>query len=68
MPKATLSFNLPEENFDFKAATAGADSYSLLEELRETIRNHLKHGGREDVDVLDAVYERICNYTFNFED
>ena len=50
--KATLVFNLPEEQYEFDVATEAHTALSILSELREHIRSRLKYG--EDVTEQEA--------------
>lgn len=42
--KATLEFNLPEENQEHRAAINGMSYRCALSEIHEQIRQRLKHG------------------------
>lgn len=42
--KATLEFNLPEEEHEHKYALAGTDALLALDEIRNEIRSYLKYG------------------------
>ena len=51
MPKATLSFTLPEEQAEFKAAVEGQAARSLLWEIDQHCRGLIKHGDLpEEID------------------
>jgi len=41
--KAILEFNLPEEDSEFKYALAGVDAISVIHELDNALRSHIKH-------------------------
>jgi hypothetical protein len=43
MSKATIEFNLPEEDHEFKCAIRGVDIVSGLQELDNWLRNNLKY-------------------------
>lgn len=45
MSRATLSFNLPEEQSEFTAAIEGAAARGLLWEIDQHCRGMIKHGG-----------------------
>ena len=72
MPKATLSYNLPEEQTDFDMATHAADMWIILNDLNEELRSHIKytshpewHGETvEDIRkiLLNAMAERGINF------
>lgn len=42
--KATLEFNLPEDDADFKLASAAVEMHSALFEIRSELRRFLKYG------------------------
>lgn len=42
--KATLEFNLPEEEHEHKYALAGTDALLALDEICNEIRSYLKYG------------------------
>lgn len=41
--RAKLIFNLPEDNYDFKHATKGADYIAALEDIANKFRGQLKY-------------------------
>lgn len=43
MPKATLTYDLPEEQTDFDMATHATDMWIVLGELDNELRSHLKY-------------------------
>lgn len=45
--KATIEFNLPEEQDDHAYALAGLDALIVIDELLNEIRTKLKYGGGE---------------------
>lgn len=47
MPKATLEFNLPEENEEFRMASRCSDYYLCLWDIYNVFRSKLKY---EDLD------------------
>jgi hypothetical protein len=57
MPRATLSFDLPEENAQFRTAQAGREALALLHEIDQLCRDKLKHG--ELTDAFKAVLQEI---------
>lgn len=71
--KATIEFNLPEEQDEHAYALAGVDALIVIDELLNEIRNKLKYGGGEfkewDVDVYNddgsVSKKRVegCDYT-----
>lgn len=44
MPVATLKFQLPDEEGDFKSATQGREAKLVLWEIDQRCRSLLKHG------------------------
>lgn len=42
--KATLEFNLPDDNYQFKKATQGADLSVIISSLDNVLRGYLKYG------------------------
>ena len=57
MSKATLSFNLPEEDGAFKMAPRGGDYYCALMEISRVLREHRKYDKsmRECWDEIDSI-------------
>ena len=65
--KATLEFDLPEDNDSFKMATRGGDYFCVLWDLKELLRQKRKYGMEEDdfeqqfEDLIDnAILDDIC--------
>jgi len=54
--KATLEFNLPDDDYEFRHATKGAQYYGAIDDLNDEIRNKLKWSDDEDEIAL---YEKI---------
>lgn len=71
--KATIEFNLPEDQDEHAYALAGLDALIVIDDLLNEIRNKLKYGGGEfkewDVDVYNddgsVSKKRVegCDYT-----
>jgi hypothetical protein len=63
MPKATLSFTLPEEQCEFTAATEGQAARTLLWEIDQHCRGLIKHGDLpEEIDRhLQEIRDMIRN-------
>lgn len=63
MPKATLTYNLPEEENEHKYALAGVDALLVISDLMSEIRSKLKHDCGYfkdcDEDTLEKVREFI---------
>lgn len=57
MPKAVLSFNLPEERDDFELAQKGLGYKLALGDLDEFLRGKLKY---EEISTTEAViYQKV---------
>jgi hypothetical protein len=61
MPKASLTFDLPEEQTEFSAAVQGQDARILLWEIDQHCRNTIKHTDppAEVRAALEAIRELI---------
>lgn len=61
MPKATLSFSLPEEQHEFETATNGGSYLAALQELDNYLRGRLKYEElSEEVDAaLQAARDKL---------
>lgn len=57
MPKATLTFQLPEEQAEFDAACRARQAISALWDIDQACRSLLKHG--EPTEAESALAERI---------
>lgn len=51
MAKATLKFNLPEENAEHKLAVNAGNYYAVLWDIDQYLRGKLKHG-----DLAESEY------------
>lgn len=65
--KATLEFNLPEEEYLFRASAAGPRLLHQLDELRQLVRLHLKHGDPKDSttrieEIRDLLHEALMEF------
>jgi hypothetical protein len=67
MPKATLSFNLPEEDSDFLLAKNGGKYFSALWEIKQIIRKHDKYGTKMkdcwaeiEVELNDVNFDEVA--------
>jgi hypothetical protein len=58
--KATLEFNLPEEQAEHYCAIKGADMLNVLWELKAELRSMLKYG--ELPDKQYEIVEKIQNF------
>jgi hypothetical protein len=61
MSKATLEFNLPDEQSDFNAAIHGRDALSILWDIDQRCRSLLKHGEptEEQAKLAEEIREMI---------
>lgn len=58
MPKASLSFILPEEQDDFNYAKNGVKYYLVLEELDNWLRAKMKYEDKESISI-DEVRKQL---------
>lgn len=66
--KATLEFNLPEDNEDFNYATNGLNYYMALVEMDQWLRSEYKYYGKEDMyEVRQKLNEIILSNNVNIE-
>ena len=61
MPKATLTFELPEDHLEFKWATNGAKYLTVLQDLYNEFRSRSKHHAPETTwgDVYDLFRDTL---------
>lgn len=58
--KATLEFNLPEDQQQFTSATNANKYASILWDIRQEIRGILKHGTERNLeDILEGIRSQI---------
>tara|TARA_R110000868_G_scaffold160171_5_gene389521 strand:- start:356 stop:577 length:222 start_codon:yes stop_codon:yes gene_type:complete len=72
MPKATLSYDLPEDQTDFDMATHALDMWMILNDLDQELRDHFKWESHPEWDdktveeirriLIDAMAERGVNF------
>ena len=63
MMKATLKFNLPEEQYEFDSAVNGCQWHNLVSDLDEKLRQDIKHRHVEDLEhirkyILNEILDR----------
>lgn len=64
MPKATLEFNLPEENQEFDTARQGVDFKIALQDLDNWLRGKLKY---EEISATEAViFQKVRDQLHEF--
>ena len=56
--KATLTFNLPEEQSEFNFATQGSDWWSVCWEMDQWLRGNTKHASDSMPEDEYKAYER----------
>ena len=61
MPRATLTYDLPEDNAEFRAALAGREALAVLHEIDRVCRDLLKHGDTTyvSIQVLEQIRDMI---------
>lgn len=59
MPKATLTFNLPEETDEFKDAQDGSALRGVLQEMSNKLRSLVKHGSEEDAKWAEKAQDLL---------
>ena len=61
MPRATLTFRLPDEEVEHRAALQGAAAKSCLWEIDQRLRGLLKHGspGEETARLAEEIRQMI---------
>lgn len=50
MPKATLTFDLPDEQTEFALATHATDMWIVMSDLDNELRSHLKYDSHPEWD------------------
>ena len=61
--KATLKFNLPEEQADFRYAVDGAKAHLVLEHIDEYLRRAIKDGVTTTLEALrDELHDALSEY------
>jgi hypothetical protein len=53
--KATLEFDLPDDQHAFTLATKAAEMCSLILECHERLRMYVKHGNADDDSPMDVI-------------
>ena len=59
--KATLEFNLPEDQERFDFATNGLNYYSALTEFDQWLRSEYKYNGKEEMYAVREKLNQIIN-------
>jgi hypothetical protein len=72
MPKATLTYDLPEEQTDFDMASHAADMWIILSDLDNELRSHLKYNSHPEWDektveeIRQIVWDMRSERNINF--
>lgn len=64
MPKATLTFNLPEEKSEFNFAIQGSNYALALGDILKELRDNIKYNN-ELSEVQLQIYEHIKNKIYH---
>jgi hypothetical protein len=64
MPKATLEFDLPDEQGDFDAANHGREALTIIWEIDQWCRGLLKHGEptEEQAKLAEEIRQMIPHH------
>ena len=65
--KATLEFNLPEDNQEFELATKALKMYSTLWDLDLWLRTEIKYKDKELDEVRDKLRELMSDNRIDFD-
>ena len=66
--KATLEFNLPDDQDDFNYANNGFKYYMALVEMDEWLRTEYKYNGKEEMyEVREKLREIILSNNVNID-
>jgi hypothetical protein len=70
MPRATLTFKLPEETAEFNAARQGREAKLVLWEIDQRLRGLLKHGepSKETAELANELRDMIRSSPENLLD
>lgn len=62
MPKVTLEFDLPEEQYDLTLALDGPEWYRIYDDIRQHVRTSYKYGHtyKSANEAIDDIYGFIC--------
>lgn len=75
MPKATIEYNLPEEQDDFELATNAGKYYAILFDLDQYLRNFVKYPSDKEDPILtdtmakvrDELWKLMNSYNLDFD-
>lgn len=66
MPKAILSFKLPEEAAEFELAQKAGAYHSMIWEIQQYVRTLRKYDGRSEISI-EELASKIHEITSDFE-
>jgi hypothetical protein len=67
MPKATLTFNLPEENEEYMTAVHAGDYRSALWELDQHLRSIVKYTDNPNSEIYQEIRDKLREFLGNAE-
>jgi len=73
MAKGTITFDLPEEEGEYRMAMDAHKMYSVLYDICEDLRNEVKYGDHKNMElciwenVRDKIREIFNDYSFNLD-
>jgi hypothetical protein len=66
MSTVTVTYNFPEDREEFMTHQSAHELKSIINQVHENIRLHLKHGNPENhVNVLEESKQLLANVIFN---
>ncbi len=65
--KATLTFNLPEDEDYFNVASKGKELYFVLSDMDNWLRAQIKHHNKDYQEVRDELHNLLDNWGVNLE-
>ena len=68
MPKAVLSFLLPEEKVEFETATKAHDWKYAMWDLDQWLRNEIKYHDKDYQKVRDQLWEVLQDRDLNLDE
>lgn len=57
MPKVTMTFNLPEEEYELQRCRDAGKLASIIAEFTQVCRNKTKYGSEKEQDVWESIKE-----------
>lgn len=68
MSQATLTFTLPEESHEFKAAANAGSLISVIQDVDNALRNRVKYGTAPDKRLTAAQAREILHHALREHD